>query len=131
MAQAGAWYLGYVTAPNPKGRQSGPDAGQVGWRLHAVWCSPVGVVSGPSLCGVHPAHGWSVDLFIEHECKRCLHALRKRAEEPVRWYVTPLFGADRLLIADGLTYAAALGTLGLTPTDVYTRIGPDPADIGR
>jgi hypothetical protein len=64
-----------TTAPSPHVFSSSPDAGQRGWKLHAV--------EGPtdatftqlryerSLCGVFAKHGWSLDLFIEDKCKRC------------------------------------------------------------
>lgn len=69
-----------TTAPNPRSRNTGWDAGQRGWRLHyvertEVW--PFGAHRGAALCGLRPAHGWSLDLFIDQPCERCA----KRATE--------------------------------------------------
>lgn len=70
-----------TTAPNPRVAATGPDAGQRGWRLHAVYASEDAkfseVQGRPSLCGIYPTHGWSLDLFIEDKCKRCVATLRK------------------------------------------------------
>ena len=30
---------------------------------------------GPSACGVRPWRGWSVDLFVENKCARCMRKL--------------------------------------------------------
>lgn len=79
-----------TTTPNPRYRGGGVDAGQRGWRLHAV-IDPVFDVlpslwSGKragnrsmtkALCGARPAHGWGRDLFIDQECERCAVALEK------------------------------------------------------
>jgi len=51
------------------------DAGQVGWRLHAVEAEDTDTFSGigrrVALCGLQPRHGWSLDLFIDARCSRC------------------------------------------------------------
>ena len=64
-----------ITAPNPRSPATGFDAGQRGWRLHAVE-GPEGakfsdVRHTEALCGLYPRHGWSLDLFIDQRCKRC------------------------------------------------------------
>lgn len=66
-----------TTAPNPKSPATGYDAGQRGWRLHAVEApdnfkfSEFNATTHPALCGVRPAHGWSLDMFIDRRCVRC------------------------------------------------------------
>lgn len=70
-----------TTSPNPRHPGTGWDAGQRGWRLHAVeWTEQdneyharTGFTRSrkPALCGCVPAHGWGLDLFIEDECMRC------------------------------------------------------------
>lgn len=74
--------MGYVwvtTAPNPATPATGFDAGQKGWRLHAVpgfESETFEQISGRrSACGVLPSHGWSLDLFIEEKCARCVRRL--------------------------------------------------------
>lgn len=75
-----------TTAPNPNSRPGTPswndyDQGQRGWRLHAVRASTTETfpqVSGrQALCGLRPAHGWDLDLFIDPDakCLRCKKAL--------------------------------------------------------
>lgn len=71
-----------TTAPNPSARSTGFDAGQRGWRLHYVReATPEGsfkdVRFRSALCGLQPAHGWGLDLFIEDRCTRCSAALAK------------------------------------------------------
>jgi hypothetical protein len=71
-----------TTSPNPSAPQTGFDAGQRGWRLHAVAVQP-GEQYGaykrrPALCGLWPRHGWGLDLFIDSECAKCLAAITKR-----------------------------------------------------
>lgn len=65
-----------TTAPNPRSPATGHDAGQRGWRLHAVWASEQDsfVILGRrrAICGLVPGHGWSLDMFIEDKCQRCL-----------------------------------------------------------
>lgn len=63
-----------TTAPNPHSRHTGYDAGQRGWRLHCV--ETIGDSFAKSrnqraACGLLPAHGWHLDLFIEDRCERC------------------------------------------------------------
>lgn len=65
-----------TTSPNPRVRASGPDCGQKGWRLHAVYGLPLdsfeSLKRSRALCGVRPRHGWGIDLFIEDPCLRCV-----------------------------------------------------------
>ena len=58
------------TEPNP--RTSGMNAAG-GWKIHAV-DTDVGVAA----CGMRPAHGWGMDLFITDKCARCKKALGGR-----------------------------------------------------
>ena len=67
-----------TTGPNPKSSRTGFDAGQRGWRKHAInkdWITTKTkfeeLKNVKSVCGLLPAHGWSDDLFIEEKCKRC------------------------------------------------------------
>ena len=70
-----------TTSPNPRSRATGYDAGQRGWRLHLVDVdgrkNSKGVDNAPALCGLRPAHGWGVDLFIDRPCARCLAKMEK------------------------------------------------------
>lgn len=67
-----------TTAPNPRSPATGHDAGQRGWKLHAVRATDAESTSDlrrrPSLCGMIPRHGWGLDAFIEDRCKRCAAA---------------------------------------------------------
>lgn len=76
-----------TTAPNPRGvraahRGYNADDGQRGWRTHAVEADDketgADVVTRRSACGLRPAHGWGVDLFIEEQCQRCVKILAKK-----------------------------------------------------
>jgi hypothetical protein len=69
-----------TTAPNPRVPATGPDAGQRGWKLHAVKAKAsdkfFALGRRPAACGVRPAHGWDLDLFIDDKCARCERALK-------------------------------------------------------
>ncbi len=75
------WYW-MTTAPNPKSPATGFDAGQRGWKRHAVWAKESATMKDvrftQSLCGITPAHGWGDDLFIEAKCERCERLMAKR-----------------------------------------------------
>lgn len=64
-----------VTALRPDGRVSGYHSNS-GWRLHAVVASDdetfEQVKTRRAACGLLPAYGWDVDLFIERPCRRCM-----------------------------------------------------------
>jgi hypothetical protein len=83
-----------TTAPNPRSPATGFDAGQRGWRTHAVECkigSNFGDVRFVSAaCGLRPAHGWGLDTFIEDKCQRC--AAKLRLNRPIPY--TQLRGAE-------------------------------------
>jgi hypothetical protein len=64
-----------TTQPNPQTPATGHDAGQRGWRLHAV--KPGAGRYRAAACGLRPRHGWSLDLFIDDRCKRGEAALLK------------------------------------------------------
>lgn len=74
-----------TTSPNPRAYSGGYDAGQRGWRLHAVLvpshvAAPATFSSlrwEPALCGLRPSHGWGLDMFIEDRCKRCTAKARE------------------------------------------------------
>lgn len=65
-----------TTEPNPRSPATGHDAGQRGWRLHAI-DSPTDSFKAirweRALCGLQAAHGWGLDMFIEEKCQRCLN----------------------------------------------------------
>jgi hypothetical protein len=64
-----------TTAPNPRSPATGHDAGQRGWRLHAVETDSDSfeeIRRLPALCGLRAVHGWSLDTFVEDKCKRCV-----------------------------------------------------------
>jgi hypothetical protein len=58
-----------TTSPNPRSSATGHDAGQRGWKLHAV---DLDVNVHRALCGLFPRHGWGLDLFIDDKCKKCV-----------------------------------------------------------
>lgn len=66
-----------TTAPNPRSPATGYDAGQRGWRLHAVEAPEKASFADTravrALCGLLPRHGWGLDLFIgdDARCQRC------------------------------------------------------------
>jgi hypothetical protein len=74
-----------TTAPNPKSQGTGWDAGQRGWRVHAIdvpdedpresLVTFKDIANTRSACGLLPVHGWGMDLFIERRCMRCEIAL--------------------------------------------------------
>lgn len=69
-----------TTAPNPRSPTTGIDAGQRGWKLHAINADNddtfLGIGPRAAACGLRPVYGWSFDLFIEDKCATCLHKLR-------------------------------------------------------
>lgn len=75
----------YTTAPHPCKRAHAhcADQGQIGWRLHLVIGDSKRLgdkhrSAPPALCGLRPAHGWAMDLFIDAPCNRCLKLAVKR-----------------------------------------------------
>lgn len=70
-----------TTAPNPRSRATGFDSNQRGWKLHAVETINNSFKQSRlqrSLCGLLPAHGWSMDMFIEDKCIRCIATVKRR-----------------------------------------------------
>lgn len=75
-----------TTMPNPTVIGYGPDQGQRGWRLHYVETGTFvyeringeKIDKSPALCGLTPAHGWGLDMFIIDRCKRCEKALERQ-----------------------------------------------------
>ena len=67
-----AEYQWLTTAPNPRVRATGFDAGQRGWKLHAVKATPETELKAvrfePAACGLTAAHGWDLDLYIDQPC---------------------------------------------------------------
>lgn len=67
-----------TTSPNPRSRATGFDAGQRGWRLHAIETESDSfekIRFTRAACGLLPAHGWSLDMFIEARCAKCEKAV--------------------------------------------------------
>lgn len=67
-----------TTAPNPRASITGSDAGQRGWRRHAIRTQSdlfSELRFAASECGLRPSHGWGLDLFITDKCARCLTAI--------------------------------------------------------
>lgn len=70
-----------TTAPHPDAPATGYDAGQRGWRTHAVEAEADSTFDNISqadvraACGLRAAHGWGMDLFIDRRCERCVKAL--------------------------------------------------------
>lgn len=73
-----------TTSPNPAAQRGTPfwdeyDQGQRGWRLHAVEAAESETLSQVAgrraACGLRPAHGWDLDMFIEDRCARCVARL--------------------------------------------------------
>lgn len=85
----------FTTAPNPRSPDTGWDAGQRGWRLHAVPMDDsvddpyksIDITS--ALCGMWARHGWGVDLLIDTECARCQAAMTKREATGVTFIDLP------------------------------------------
>lgn len=72
-----------TTAPNPAHPGTGYDAGQRGWKLHAI-NAPEKATFGDvrflrAACGLRGRYGWGLDIFIEDKCTRCMRALGERA----------------------------------------------------
>lgn len=76
-------YQWLTTAPNPRSAATGCDAGQRGWKLHAVKAQEgdkfTDLGRRVALCGMRPRHGWSLDLFVEDRCSRCVKKLNASA----------------------------------------------------
>jgi hypothetical protein len=74
-------YHWLTTCPNPRSRPTSFDAGQRGWKLHAVLATPEDTTRTlgwrNAACGLMPTHGWSLDMFIDDRCARCVAALVK------------------------------------------------------
>jgi len=69
-----------TTEPSQRVGATGHDAGQRGWKLHAVRTQSNSLKEIRFIaaeCGLRPSHGWGSDLFIEDKCARCISALLK------------------------------------------------------
>jgi hypothetical protein len=71
-----------TTMPNPRSRATGYDAGQRGWKRHAVFAPQNATVENVrslrAICGLKPRHGWGDDLYIEDKCQACERLMAKR-----------------------------------------------------
>lgn len=88
MSQGALQWL--TTTPNPAVIDWSPDAGQRGWKLHLATLGQfttqrhhgyrqlTTIDRSPALCGLRPAHGWGLDMFIEDECSRCVKIATRR-----------------------------------------------------
>ncbi len=74
-----------TTSPNPRHPGTGYDAGQRGWRLHAVLMvegeSSTAYKYRTSLCGTRPRYGWGLDMFIDEQCSRCCAKMDKMEQD--------------------------------------------------
>lgn len=65
-----------TTSPNPRSRATGYNAGQKGWKLHAIEAPTNAKFSEikfkQALCGKRAKYGWGLDMFIEDKCQKCL-----------------------------------------------------------
>lgn len=80
-ATANGWQW-LTTAPRPGTSTIGhPDAGQRGWRTHAVRANPEDSLAGlrrkRAACGLIPRHGWGLDAYIDEKCSRCEAAIER------------------------------------------------------
>lgn len=70
-----------TTSPNPRVKGYGADDGQRGWRTHAVWADEeanfADITFTRAACGLRAAHGWGMDMFVNHKCERCVKAVIK------------------------------------------------------
>jgi hypothetical protein len=70
-----------TTAPNPRLPMTGYDAGQRGWKLHAVLALDSETFQdlgrATALCGLRPSHGWDLDMFIQSRCIRCIEVAKR------------------------------------------------------
>ena len=74
-------YQWLTTQSHPRLIHSGAPSSISGWKTHAVKSTPAETFTDMrwrrAACGLLPAHGWGMDLFIEQRCKRCDRAVRK------------------------------------------------------
>lgn len=68
-----------TTRPSPYSPTTGYDAGQKGWKLHAVRADPEETFNEcrwrRAACGLLPRWGWGLDAFIDDRCSKCEVAL--------------------------------------------------------
>lgn len=61
-----------TTAPSPAAK---PGSDPRGWRTHAVDANDEmsfeELNRQRAVCGLAPAHGWDIDLYIDRKCARC------------------------------------------------------------
>lgn len=78
------------TRPSPYTPATGHDAGQKGWKLHAVEAESdqsFNEIRGRrALCGLLPRWGWSLDAFIEDKCERCLSKMPREPKAVAEGY---------------------------------------------
>lgn len=78
-----------TTAPNPRSPATGFDAGQRGWRLHAVRALDSETFKQiryrVAACGLLPNHGWDIDSFIERKCARCCKKVGEPLDEAAKY----------------------------------------------
>lgn len=73
-----------TTAPSPGAPGTGHNAGQQGWKLHAVEAKAEeefkAIASRRALCGLLPRYGWGLDLFVTDHCATCKRASARIAQ---------------------------------------------------
>jgi hypothetical protein len=73
-----------TTSSSPRRPATGHDAGQRGWRLHAVRANAEDTFSQVrgrrAACGLLARHGWGLDQFIDEKCSKCVAAIQREAK---------------------------------------------------
>lgn len=84
------------TQVDPRKPATGFDAGRTSWKFHAVMADPKESFQqleeryAMSICGILPAHGWTLDLFMDEDdavagkCLSCLKKLEKWKTEETK-----------------------------------------------
>lgn len=99
-------YQWLTTSPNPRSSAMGVNAGQRGWRLHAVKASPednCSAVRGAALCGIRPRYGWGFDLFVDDKCVRCANKFKIMKECEMSDFKAYVDSIQALAERDGAT----------------------------
>jgi|SRR5581483_419184 len=90
----------FTTQANPRRPATGYDAGQTGWKLHTFFTdkSQFHELKGSTaLCGLRPPHGWSLDLFIQDKCLRCMSKALGLGWKPEREDILSVMTLTRIL----------------------------------
>lgn len=76
---------GYALLTTMNSPRSHPGASPRGWKTHIVKAdteeTPADAKKRTAFCGLTPAHGWDVDMFIDEPCFNCVKKLAKMLKE--------------------------------------------------